>query len=434
MAHDVQPPAPVGVRRLRLPWVVGGAGAVVVFAGILVSGAQANLAMAFLAGGLLMLGVAVGQHLCAASWEFAGRLESAMLLFFSAVMAAGALFACPGDWDSARLPFAALALVAGVGSALVLMPRTFRRAAVSLLVVFHFGGMFISATSVDVLGAKPWITNQLLIRVYLPYLQFLYMTNAYHFYSPEPGAPAMLWYAGHYSDGHVAWLHVPDLDDNPTAMHYQRLLALPEHTFKPVIGLPLTDAQRLEYSLRNKGKELEGESWDRILERRLIGSRLYQPRPIPWVADLNYDVMYHAPSMDSKDLIRDTARRAFHELPKREGATLESVKVYRVELSIITPQELASGVSPIEENKYLPFFLGEFDADGKLLDPKDPFLYWYLPTVLVTKDYPRGYAEARSGVPSVNVRVPGPKGGVWLRSLELHANGPKPATWEGRKP
>ena len=27
----------------------------------------------------------------------------------------------------------------------------------------------------------------------------------------------------------------------------------------------------------------------------------------------------------------------------------------------------------------MPYFMGEFDADGKLKDPNDPYLYWLIP-------------------------------------------------------
>jgi len=32
--------------------------------------------------------------------------------------------------------------------------------------------------------------------------------------------------------------------------------------------------------------------------------------------------------------------------------------------------------------------MGKYDPDGKLLDPKDPFLFWHVPIVRVSKRYP----------------------------------------------
>ena len=43
-------------------------------------------------------------------------------------------------------------------------------------------------------------------RVYRPYLNLLYMTNAYHFYSPDPGTSSVMWFAVYYDDGTFDWI------------------------------------------------------------------------------------------------------------------------------------------------------------------------------------------------------------------------------------
>jgi hypothetical protein len=52
-------------------------------------------------------------------------------------------------------------------------------------------------------------------------------------------------------------------------------------------------------------------------------------------------------------------------------------------------------MSPEEPTKFLPVYMGEFDADGQLLDPDDPLRYWFVPIIResgpngeeVVKDY-----------------------------------------------
>ena len=133
----------------------------------------------------------------------------------------------------------AVFLLALVGAILVLMPSLPRRIAISLLVLFHLAGIVTAVTVVDPPNNRaPWISRQLMARVYRPYLSFVYMTNAYHFYSPEPGTPSVFKFCVYYSDGKYAWLQVPNKADSPIGMHYQRMLGLPEHSFNPESRCP----------------------------------------------------------------------------------------------------------------------------------------------------------------------------------------------------
>jgi hypothetical protein len=87
----------------------------------------------------------------------------------------------------------------------------------------------------------------------------------------------------------------------------------------------------------------------------------------------------------------------------------------------LSPYELAEGVSPLAKWKHMPYFLGEFDREGRLKDPKDPFLYWYLPIAKV----PEGYDQPQVGVPTITVNIPLEKGkrSFLLDCLKLHAAG-----------
>src|SRR5438045_224861 len=82
---------------------------------------------------------------------------------------------------------------------LVLLPRPARRVVLSLLLLVHFAGILTAVTAVDPQGGSaPWVSRQLFARVYRPYLGFMYLSNAYHFYSPNPGPPTLLWFRIQY--------------------------------------------------------------------------------------------------------------------------------------------------------------------------------------------------------------------------------------------
>ena len=102
-----------------------------------------------------------------------------------------------------------------------------------VLILIHFGGMITAATTIDPPGAAaPWVSEMLWVHVYRPYLQFMYLNNAYHFYSPEPGPPALVWFHIKYKDGRVKWFKIPHRDDDPVPIHHTRLLSITESTVR----------------------------------------------------------------------------------------------------------------------------------------------------------------------------------------------------------
>jgi hypothetical protein len=289
------------------------------------------------------------------------------------------------------------------------------------------------------------VSKQLWIKVYRPYLSFLYLTNAYHFYSPNPGPPTLLWFAVQYSDGSYVWVKLPNRENSPIGMHYQRMLALPEHSFQPMPRLPLVAAElALVEDEETKREYAESGTWEEIYHRREIGSTwLYHPPPeaptrkalpIPMVMDMDAMTQYRQPTTASRRVISSVAKRIlWHHAPKREGTRAVSVKMYRLVHNILSPAELAKGISPLAKTKHMPYFLGEFDLEGRLKDPRDPFLYWYLPMVAVSADYPHHGLTIRPTVPAiaaniptipaVAVNLPEPKDGFLLDCLEMHAAG-----------
>jgi hypothetical protein len=423
MVPDKGPPSSGGGRPPYLsPWSLLLGGLLLTFLGVALAAVGGPLPRLLgLGGGLLLAAVAVSRRLRSAGWEFEQRLESAGVLALAGLTALLASFGLDKDWDSGRLVLGVLTALCLAGSLLVLLPAAPRRLAVSLVVAFHFAGILVAVTTVDPPGTQgPWLAKQLYVRVYQPYLEFLYLTNAYHFYSPNPGLPSQMRFAVHYSDGRYAWVNLPDRANSPVDMHYQRMLTLPEHIFAPMPRLPLTKAELAHLS---DVPGLARESWEEIQERRLRGSTLAYSPPIPVVLDLDATFQYRAPNDLSKRMIASAARRVFRDAPPRQGAEVTSVKVYRATHTILTPYEMSKGVSQLDKSKFLPYFLGEFDGRGELLDPHEPFLYWYLPVLYVSPEYPLGYPGPRPGLSAVRALLPPPSPAALLDCLEAHAAG-----------
>src|SRR5262249_8288704 len=93
--------------------------------------------------------------------QFIGLLISSLLAF----LVSEAFHRIP--WDSAALLFRVGTVVAAVGAVVVLLPSVGRRIVISLVILFHFGGILTAVTSVS---PAPWVVTQIWTRVYRPYL------------------------------------------------------------------------------------------------------------------------------------------------------------------------------------------------------------------------------------------------------------------------
>lgn len=398
--------------------------------------------------GLAVAGFGVRARLRETAWLFTDRVETAAAVAVTGTAALFGWFSMEGHWESGKMFFGAAFILGLAGTALVVLPAAGRKFFLSLFVLFHFGGMLTAVTSIDPPNAQgPWLSKQLWNRVYRPYLSFLYLTNAYHFYSPDPGPPSLLWFSVQYADGSRTWVKLPERATSAVGMQYQRHLALPEHTVSLMQRLPENEAEvRLRaVRARDEGATFARPSrgtWEEIVKRRRDGSkRLYAASleidgtslekavPIPEVWGLGEMVQYREPTEFSKKAVASVARRIFLTAPKKFDAggdevPVKSVKMYRIVHLILSPQELAAGVKPLDKTKHMPYFLGEFDAEGKLLDERDPFLYWYLPMLNVPTNYVDYVLlpEALYG-PSHSYGVPAGKNTMVLDGLEMHAAG-----------
>jgi hypothetical protein len=351
-----------------------------------------------------------------------------VLAALTAFLACWALYLGPqraGEWDTIRLLLAVATLVALVASPIVAAPQRLRRLGVSVLIVFHFGAIFVAVTSSP---PGPWLSQLLWIQVYNPYLEFMHLNNAYRFYSPEPFPSTQLWFRVEYREREEGslpplaassaallgspggpgpllaaaaaypgrdevilsrWFKLPNVIDAdgtplyPLRLQYQRRLSLTENVgrFFPMRGSEFVDAlgnkQRLPYVIK---RDLHAPI--PLLERRALGHE--QPTSkmrIPY-HPTTQRTQYAAPDYNSMLLLQSYARHAARKPhPDHPRAKAVSVKIYRAVHETLSADQLAAGADPQDLLTFLPYYQGQYTTDGYLMDREDPFLYWLLPTL-----------------------------------------------------
>jgi hypothetical protein len=276
------------------------------------------------------------------------------------------------DWAPLVLVTSIMTCALAVAALLMLLPQVLRRLAFSGLIVFHFGGIVTAVTTVS---PNPWISQQLWARVYRPYLEFMYLNNAYHFYAPEPGPGILAWFYVRYEDGSGHWFKLPTREHHAVALEYQRRLSFCEsiNQLLQVDSVPVTALQRRAWAFNNLG---------------FLGHPYY-PNPA---------TQYHPPNWYSKEMIKTYARYVAGHTPHPTHPELKvtSVKVYRVVHTILDAKMMAEKRDPADKTLYLPYFQGEYDPDGNLRNPDDPMLYWLVP-ILTREQAKLALAELPGG-------------------------------------
>jgi len=316
--------------------------------------------------------------------------EAAALLLIFALCCLVAQIALLDSWYSLKNFLAVLTWVAVFAAPLTAAEPRARRWATTAFLAFHFFGIITATLSIS---PNPWIFTQLAVRIYRPYLEFMYLGNAYHFYSPEPGPASHLWFRVYYQDADgvvkADWFKVPTLDESGqpqhgTALIYQRMLSLTENT---VTTEPVA---------------IENPAFEKRLERR----RLWSPSTpkkeavvgeesvpmderIPFHPDLTPSQQFKPPPADVRRLLASYVRHvALKAQQKYPDLKLVKLRLYRV-VHIIPPAFLyMNGWDADDPAFFHPYFMGEYSPGGTLLNPNDPFLYWMVP---VLRDPPVTY-------------------------------------------
>lgn len=349
MASDPVVHADTGGGPVTNPWPALGVGltaAALAAACLWVFGPQATAArLAFLAVGLLAAGGAVVL-----------RPSSGLVVALAGLAAGLAWAGLNPEWDSARLLLSLVILVAFVAAVLLFLPRAVRRVVVSVFVLLHFGGILCAIGSVP---PQPWLVTYVWTYFYRPYLEFMYLNNAYHFYSPDPGPASLLWFRIEYADSTARWVKLLNREDYPFTVSYQRRLSLAEST-NQLQPSPPNFELRLRY---------------RVEAGNQRGIKLH-----PEVAPV---FQFREPNFYSKWMLRSYARHVAYTYPHLEkpDTQVTAVKIYRIVHSIPLAKDFANDQDPLDETLYLPYYQGEYDSQGNLKDPHDPFLYWLIPIV-----------------------------------------------------
>jgi hypothetical protein len=399
------------------PWPLLVGGFVTVAIGALLSTAFKESAP-----GLTALVVSVGTMLTAGAVVV--RWHSALIWGLAALCASvGSVAFQEIGWDSARLLFLVLMAAAGAGALLLLLPTTARWIVISVLLVIHFGGILTAVCSA---APGTWVASTLWNFFYRPHLQFMYLNNAYHFYSPEPGPAVLMWFCIHYepsADGspNWRWVKVPDFDEkgHPIRPDHRRLWPNTEYTRR------LSMAESVNFPQYSDDSSFPVAARQ---QRRIRAGELHEPSiPLYPLNELGLEFQYRAPNRLSlrwtQAYVRHVARTYRHE--KKPELAVKSVQVYRVIHAIANAKQIAEGWDPYDPIMYQPFYQGEYEPDGTpknnfLAEDKlpDQFLFWLIP-ILRDNEH-----EQETTPPGNPTRPPGPPKGKLTNYVYIHAGVP----------
>lgn len=343
----------------------------------------------------------IGTGLIAAGGAVSIRPRSFLVVLLAALTGLFAYLAMSyTDWDSAQLVVGILTTLAFLGALLngvayclgLLFPGNVTKVVFSILfsgvILVHFGGILSAVTSVPPPnGPAPWISDQLWKRVYRPYLQFGHLNNAYHFYSPEPGPPIIIWSLIEYADGSKRWIWIPNRDEE-----YKDYLQFPDGSKQLIPNSdqifhdkdPLKQEWYRRLSLTESTNQLQALPMipQGILQNRILAGRTFPAGAIPLHPYLAESMQFRVPQFISLWMVPSYARHLARNYPHPLDPSIEfkSVKIYRVIHTMLEARQFnRPDLTPTSRVLYFPYYHGEFDKEGKMVKPEDPFLYWLIP-------------------------------------------------------
>lgn len=275
------------------------------------------------------------------------------VLLFGAATALLAVPATYRGWDSAQLLFLVMAGVAVSAVIVVLLPSPAQKAVASGLAVFHFLGVLSAITSPP---PQSWLSNWAWVTLFRHHLVFCYTNNAYQFYSPEPGPASLLWFCVEMQDGTKSWFKMPRKPEthlDPLSVEFFRRLSM-------------TEAVNQNLTIQS-------------IPSDVLRDRLSQINQIPLHPELPQSAQYRPPQTQVRRILGSYVRHVVSMYGGPEQ--VRAVRVYRVLHRMLDTIQFARGDNPFAEVTYLPYFLGEFDTKGSMINPEDPLLFWLIPIV-----------------------------------------------------
>lgn len=322
--------------------------------------------------------VAVAVAAVVAGGALSLRPDSPLVWLLAALTAAANSFGFPDHWDSGQMLMRVVAGAGFVGAGLMAVTRVQRRTLILGFVAFHFSSLLVATTWPD---STPWITNQLGQRFYLPFMQFTYLRNAYHFYSPEPGPASHLFALLTYELDEIdpatgkpktlhEWVTLPRRDTqwkDPLGQTYYRRLSLTENAVRATTDLGNNSDERAQVNRRRQDVALGA----------LPGVKRIEHPPSNYEVEFRW---YAQPQADVTRFLLPSFTKHLAVEFTSPGFKVVNVKLYRAEHRIVTTQYFVTQkLSPFHPTLYRVYFLGDYTSEGQLVDPQDPMLYWLIP-------------------------------------------------------
>lgn len=332
-----------------------------------------SLRVLVIASGLVTLGAGLYTLLPHFSEEAESRLAAGGLW---ALAGGGALIASLGfgSWDSLVLLTRSLGGVALIVGLLTAVPDGWRYLLGSVLLFTHFSAIFCAIVVVPPPNAPaPFLAVQTYIRFFHPYLVATNLNNGYHFYAPEPGPCALLWYRVQWDDGASHWGRIPDHPKMANHLERRRYGALA--------------------TVITQGMPVAPDRFEKLAEAR---TKAGEEKKIPIDPNFPLAMQYREPPPMVKLLLSSYARFLAKNTPHPQGKDVKvtGVKLYSVEYFNPFVEHFKAGREPLDETLYVPYFLGDYHADGQIkaeiyravqqpvgppVVTQDPFLYWRIP-------------------------------------------------------
>ena len=257
------------------------------------------------------------------------------------------------------------------------------------------------------------------MRIYNPYLQFVYLRNAYHFYSPEPGPASILVFllktengrdpaTGQVLPATYKWVVTPrrpaDVRD-PLGLTYYRRLSLTEQVARGAPGLALPGNYYEKGELLARRAQVGAIPFPQAFDERVLQYRLPQPEVSRFVIPsyASHIIMENtrgrgrAATTTVQDVparAQHNARGQFHQLAEHPGVSTEPLQ----------SDDVPAGPSWASSTR------------GDLVNPQEPMLYWLVPIVRAPgrhcaggsdqAELPRLHVVPRAGAGGVGVATP----------------------------
>jgi len=384
---EVVPPVCWKVARA----VAATGGGLIVLAALLGAASSGPGAVASARAALVFVGAVAAGF---AAWLRPDRWEVWAVAAAAAALAAVA--AVPDSWDSFRLLFSLFAAAAGFRLVVSAAPA-WRLRLVTAYLLFHFVGIFCAVTGPS---PTPWLIDQAYLRVYNQYLQTIYMRNAYHFYSPEPGPASLLACVVKTENGTET-----TATGEVRKKYDTRWVVMPRRPADVLDPLALSYFRRLSITDRMSRTNNDFTSSAGAFEKSEVRTRRYRltlPGSDPYFPLHPTEpefLQYRMPDTNGcRFLIPSFAQHLILEhTPTPEAAARTTLKMYRLEHRTL-PVEAFIGVgnpdgkptNPYDPMTYRPYFLGEYrltsedpshprKARVELVDPQADMLYWLIP-------------------------------------------------------